>query len=118
MRSMIVILLLVGPLPAQARVDFSGVFLRTATTVGKKRLESEPARILVISQTPGEIVVKAIQNGETAIVHYPLEAKKSDKVQAKLKGRSLVLTFDLAELETSASEKWVLSPDGQQLTCQ
>jgi hypothetical protein len=118
MRSMIVVLLLVGPLPAETRVDFSGVFLRTATTVGKKRLESEPPRILVISQTPVEIVVKAIQNGETAVAHYPLEAKKSDKVQAKLKGRSLVLTFNLAELETSVSEKWLLSPDGQQLTIQ
>jgi hypothetical protein len=117
MRSTMVMLLLVGPLLAQTRVDFSGVFLRTATTVRKKRSESEP-RILVISQTPDEIVVKAMQNGETAVAHYPLEAKKSDKVQAKLRGRSLVLTFDLADLETSVSEKGVLSPDGQQLTIQ
>jgi hypothetical protein len=117
MRSTMLMLLLVGPLIAQTRVDFSGVFLRTATTIRKKSLESEP-RILVISQTPDEIVVKAMQNGETAVVHYPLEAKKSDKVQAKLKGRSLVLTFDLADLETSVSEKWLLSPDGQQLTIQ
>jgi len=118
MRSTMVMLLLVGPLLAQTRVDFSGVFLRTATIVGKKRLESEPPRILVISQTPDEIFVKAMQNGETAVAHYPLEAKKSDKVQAKLKGRSLVLTFNLADLETAVSEKWVLSPDGQQLTIQ
>src|SRR5580765_6913290 len=117
MRSTMVMLLLVGPLLAQTRVDFSGVFLRTATTIRKKSLESEP-RILVISQTPDEIVVKAMQNGETAVVHYPLEAKKSDKVQAKLKGRSLVLTFELADLETSVSEKWLLSSDGQQLTIQ
>jgi hypothetical protein len=118
MRSTMVMLLLVGPLLAQTRVDFSGVFLRTATIVGKKRLESEPPRILVISQTPDEIFVKAMQNGETAVAHYPLEAKKSDKVQAKLKGRSLVLTFNLADLETAVSEKWVLSPDGRQLTIQ
>jgi hypothetical protein len=117
MRSTMVMWLLVGPLLAQTRVDFSGVFLKTATTVRKKRSEFEP-RILVISQTPDEIVVKAMQNGETAVAHYPLEAKKSDKVQAKLRGRFLVLTFDLADLETSVSEKWVLSPDGQQLTIQ
>ena len=118
MRSIMVTLLLLGPLFGQTRVDFSGVFLRTATTVGKKRLESEPPRILVICQTPDEIFVKAMQNGENAVAHYKLEAKKSDKVQAKLKGRSLVLTFNLADSETSVSEKWVLSPDGQQLTIQ
>jgi hypothetical protein len=116
LRCLIAALLLAVPLLGQAPADFSGVFLRTATTVGKKRSESEIPRILVIKQDSNEVVVQAIQNGETAEARYPFDVKKSDKVQARLKGRSLVLTFSLVGQETSISEKWQLSSDGHELT--
>ena len=118
MRCLIAALLLAVPLLGQTPADFSGVFLRTATTVGKKRSESEIPRILVIKQDSNEVVVQAIQNGETAEARYPFEAKRSGKAQARLKDRSLVLTFSLVSHETSVSEKWQLSSDGHQLTIQ
>jgi hypothetical protein len=118
LRCLIAALLLAVPLLGQTPADFSGVFLRTATTVGKKRSESEIPSILEIKQDSNELVVQAIQNGETAEARYPFEAKKIDKVQARLKGRSLVLTFRLAGHETLVAEKWQLSSDGHQLTIQ
>lgn len=118
MRRLIAALLLAVPLLGRTPADFSGVFLRTATTEGKKSSESEIPRILAIKQDSNEVVVQAIQNGETAEARYPFDAKKSDKVQARLKGRSLVLTFSLAGQGTSISEKWQLSSDGHELTIQ
>ncbi len=126
MRLLISLLLLGSISFAQSKVDFSGIFLRTQNSV---RGHSEPAtpRILEIQQTAGEVVVTATQNGETAVVRYRLGEKQSGMMQAQLKGESLIVKgtvklqsypfgpFWPGGLEERIEEKWVLSPDAQQL---
>lgn len=124
---LLITLLLLGNLSlAQSKVDFSGIFLRTQSSF-RGNPQTEVPRILEIKQTPDEVVVTATQNGETAVARYRLD-KKSEAVQARLKGKNLVLKgtvkrkwldmgFFLPGLETAANfeEKWELSSDLQQL---
>jgi hypothetical protein len=125
MRAVIVVLLLAGSSLAQAQPDFSGVFLRTETTVRRHTAPAAP-RVLVIKQTVDEVLETASENGETAVVHYRLDGKKSDKVQARLKGANLVLKttverkwqvggFSAPTALENLEEKWTLSPDSQEL---
>jgi len=127
MRAVITVFVLAASSLAQAKPDFSGVFLRTETTVRSGHPSPAVPRLLDIKQTLDEVVVTASQNGETAVVHYRLDGKKSDKVQARLKGASLVLKttvewkgpLDGAPARTvmeNLEEKWELSPDARQLT--
>jgi hypothetical protein len=48
-------------------------------------------RILEVKQTAEEIVATATENGETAVVHYRLDGKKSDKVYACIKNNDLII---------------------------
>jgi hypothetical protein len=50
-----------------------------------KAHERAVPRILEVKQTAEEIVATATENGETAVVHYRLDGKKSDKVYARIK---------------------------------
>jgi len=111
---------------AQAKPDFSGVFLRTGTRVGKSQYGPALPRILEVKQTAEEVVVTAIENGETALVHYPFESKKTDAVQVKLKENRLVLKA-MAEPQVPVAgmyppalrvmeEEWDLSADRRILT--
>ncbi len=129
MRLLITLLLLGNFSLAQSEVDFSGIFLRTQSSF---RGQSEPAspRILDVKQTAEEVVVTATQNGETAVAHYRL-GKKSEAVQARLKGETLVLKGTVKRqwaglglglglglpltAVVNIEEKWELSPDSQQL---
>lgn len=128
MKLLITVLLLASSSLAQAKVDFSGIFLRTQNSF---RGHSEPAapRILEITQAADDVVVAATQNGETAVVHYRLN-QKSEAVQAHLKGDELVLKgtvkrqwpeFGLGMglfwpgVAANVEEKWTLSADSQQL---
>ena len=128
MRLAIAVLLLASSSLAQAKPDFSGVFLRTETTANG-RSETAIPRILDIKQTADEVQVTALQNGETAVAHYPLGGKKTEKVQARLKGNYLQVKttvkwqfssaawlWPTLPLSETVSEKWELSPDGSQLT--
>jgi hypothetical protein len=126
MRPVVAVLLLAGCTLAQTKPDFSGIFLRTETTEGK---HSEPAvpRIIEVKQTANEIAVTAAQNGETAVVRYRLDSKKSDRVYARLKAKSLVLKGTIAHRSDpegfgfgfpsieNLEKTWELSPDGQRL---
>jgi hypothetical protein len=126
MRLFITVLLFSSLSPAQIKADFSGIFLRTQYMV---RGHSEPTdpRILEIKQTADEVVATATQNGETVVAHYRLDGKKSEKVQARLKGKNLILKTIVQQqwqtaglvgpevVSESLEEKWELSPDAQQL---
>jgi hypothetical protein len=111
---------------AQTRPDFSGIFLRTGTRTGKGQFGPAVPRILEVKQTAAEVEVIAIENGETALVHYRFESERSDSVQAKLKEDKLVLKakFDpqfpgagvYQQAPHVAQEDWVLSADGRILT--
>jgi hypothetical protein len=125
MRAVVIVLLLAASSLAQAKPDFSGVFLRTETAVRKHPAPAVP-RVLVIKETIDEVVVTAVQNGETAVVHYRLDGKESDTVKARLKGANLVLRttverkwpasgFSVPTALENLEEKWTLSPDSQQL---
>jgi hypothetical protein len=127
MRFFVALILLAGCAPAQAKRDFSGVFLRTETFDQKHTTPAVP-RILEVKQTAEEIVATAAENGETAVVHYRLDGKKSETLSARLKGNILVLKgtipLQLGEPDAfgfalSANEnlvtKWELSADGNQL---
>jgi len=127
MRPVITVFVLAASSLAQAKPEFSGIFLRTETAVKGGHAAPAVPRILDIKQTLDEVVVMASQNGETAVVHYRLDGKKSNKVQARLKGTNLVLkttverkgSLDGAFAPTvieGLEEKWELSPDTQRLT--
>jgi hypothetical protein len=123
MKLLIAVLLLASLSPAQAEADFSGIFLRTVQG------HAEPAvpRILEVTQTADEVVATATENGETAVVRYRLDGKKTNNVQARLKGKNLVLKTIVQRqwpatgiigpsvASESLEEKWELSPDGRQL---
>ncbi len=111
---------------AQSKVDFSGIFLRTQSEF-RGTPQTEVPRILEIKQTSDEVIVTATQNGETAVAHYRLD-KKSQAVQARLKGQNLVLKGTVKSqwpglglglvspgIAENVEEKWELSPDSQQL---
>jgi hypothetical protein len=127
MRLFAALLLLAGYGFAQAKPDFSGVFLRTETFNQKHTTPAVP-RILEVRQTAEEIVATAAENGETAVVHYRLDGKKSETLSARLKGNVLVLKGTIPVplggpnpfgLPFSVNEslviKWELSADGNQL---
>jgi hypothetical protein len=109
-----------------APLDFSGVFLRTTLIGEQKHREIAPPRILEVKQATGEITIAVNQGRETAEVHLALDGKKSNGVQARLNGKSLVLKKVLSPKQpgnilgtftpTIVEEKWQLSPDSQQLT--
>ena len=128
MKLLITVFLLANLSLAQAKGDFSGVFLRTQSSF-RGHLEPAAPRILEIKQTADEIVVAATQNGETAVAHYRLN-QKSGAVQAQVKGEDLVLKgtvkrqwpeFGLGMglfwpgVSVSVEERWTLSADSQQL---
>jgi hypothetical protein len=112
---------------AQSKPDFSGVFLRTGTRSGKGQVvEPVAPRILEVKQTAEEVVVTAIENGETALVHYRLGSQRTDGVQAKIEGDKLVLKAKFQPQVPVAGmyppalhvmeEEWDLSADRRILT--
>jgi hypothetical protein len=127
MRIVIAVLLLTGSLLAQTKVDFSGIFLRTGTAVGKGHAAPAVPRILEVKQTSDWVEITAMQNGETAVARYRLDDKKSKPVQARWKGDNLVLKGTIKRQWSTAGpfwplavtenmeEKWKLSADAQQL---
>jgi hypothetical protein len=127
MRVFVVLLVLAGCASAQAKPDFSGIFLRTETAEQRHTTPAVP-RILEVKQTVKEIVTTATQNGETAVVHYRLDSKKSGKVYARLKGDNLVVKGTITRqwlgpallvpgfsATENLTKTWELSPDGQRL---
>jgi hypothetical protein len=128
MKLLITVFLLANLSLAQAKGDFSGVFLRTESSF-HGHSDPAPPRILEVKQTAEEVIVTATQNGETAVAHYRLD-QKSEAVQARLRGEDLVLKgtvkrqwpeFGLGVglfwpgVAVNVEEKWTLSPDSQQL---
>jgi hypothetical protein len=125
MRFFVALLLLAGCAPAQAKPDFSGIFLRTGTTLGGKSRPAPP-RIIEVKETAAEVVVTAIQNGETAVARYRFRSKEAEKFQAQLKGSQLIMkgmsepllsySSVIADPVITLEETWTLSPDLQQLS--
>jgi hypothetical protein len=74
MRLALVPLVLITWSVAQTRPDFSGIFARTATTFGGP-VRPAPPRIIEVKQTAEEIVVTAMQNGETAVASCRFNSK-------------------------------------------
>jgi len=111
---------------AQGKPDFSGVFLRTQMEAGKHPTPIVP-RILQVQQTADGIVATAIQNGETAVVHYQFDNKKIDAIQARLtadklvvsatvKGKSTLVGFStLPGISEHIETTWEMAHDKQQL---
>jgi hypothetical protein len=126
MRLFAALLLLAGCASGQAKPDFSGIFLRSGTAVGGSASRLAPPRIIEVRQTAEEVVVTAIQNGETAAARYRFNSKKPEEIQALLKASQLILKGRTEPLASSSSiiadpvitleEIWTLSPDLQQLT--
>jgi len=127
MRVALTVLLLASSLPAQSKVDFSGIYLRIETWFRGKSTPAIP-RILDIKQTSAEVLVTGIQNRETAEVRYHLAEGKKQKADARISGdKFFIKTTGFVQLPSFepfgmpwripqvVEEKWELSPDGNQL---
>lgn len=127
MRLALAVVLLAGCSLAQAKPDFSGIFLRTETRF-RDKAEAAIPRVIEVRQTPDAVLITATQNLETATVDYRFKGDKQNKAEARLKGRNLLIR-SIAEIQLPdpglfwlssvvaqpVEEKWEMSPDGKQL---